>query len=73
MKTRIAFSAMIAVAFGLAGCASKDAGANLKQIETHKAGDLTVVLMNDTGELKQGQNDFVVRFQNAQGQPVDVG
>jgi hypothetical protein len=74
MKTGIVLSAAIAIALGLAGCASKDAGANLKQIEVHKVGDdLTVALMNDTGELKQGDNKFVVQFQNAQGKPVDIG
>jgi hypothetical protein len=29
--------------------------------------------LNKTGELTQGQNDFVVEFNDAQGQPVDVG
>jgi len=50
-----------------------DVTAGLKPIETRNAGNLTVVLMNDAGELKQGQNDFLVQFRNQQGQPVDAG
>ena len=64
----------LAVAIGLAGCKSSGPDlSQLKPIERHKVGDVNVVFMNDTGELKQGQNDFVVQFQNLQGQPVDGG
>jgi hypothetical protein len=64
----------LAVAVSLVGCKSSGLDVSkLKPIETHKVGDIKVVLMNDTGELKQGQNDFVVQFQNQLGQPVEVG
>ena len=74
MKKVFVIFAVLAIAVILVGC--KGSGldvSKLKPIETHKVGDINVVLMNDTGELKQGQNDFVVQFQNQQGQPVDVG
>jgi len=74
MKKTFVILAALVVALSLVGC--KNSGldvSKLKPIETHKVGDINVVLMNDTGELKQGQNDFVVQFQNLQGQPVDVG
>ena len=72
MKERILVGIL---ALALAGC---NRGSNvdvsgLKPIETHKAGSINVVLLSKTGELKQGQNDFVLQFQNEQGQPVDVG
>jgi hypothetical protein len=72
MKMLLVISA-VAITIVLAGCSSKFDVSKLKPIETHKVGDINVVLMNDTGELKQGQNDFVVQFQNQQGQPVDIG
>jgi hypothetical protein len=74
IKRVVVTFAALAVAIGLAGCKTGGLDASkLKPIETHKVGDINVVLMNDTGELKQGQNDFVVQFQNQQGQPVEVG
>ena len=74
MKKAFVISAALAVAISLVGCKSSGLDVSkLKPIETHKVGDINVVLMNDTGELKQGKNDFVVQFQNQQGQPVEVG
>ena len=73
MKMVLVISAVVTLTIVLAGCSSKLDASKLKPIETHKVGDINVVLMNDTGELKQGQNDFVVQFQNQQGQPLDVG
>src|SRR5260370_22977491 len=74
MKKVVVIFAAVAVAISLVGCKGNSLDVSkLKPIETHKVGDINVVLMNDTGELKQGQNDFVVQFQNQQGQPVDVG
>ncbi len=68
-------SGMVAVlAIVLASCNSNKVDVSkLKAVTTHKVGDISVVLMNDTGDFKQGQNEFVVQFQNQQGQPVDVG
>lgn len=59
---------------GFAGCGAKkvDTG-NLKEVATHVVGSVTVVLLNGTGELKQGQNEFVVQFRDTKGQPIDVG
>src|SRR5260370_36682792 len=74
MKKVLVLFAALAIAASLVGCKSSDVDVSkLKPIETHKVGDINVVLMNDTGELKQGQNNFVVQFQNQQGQPVEVG
>jgi hypothetical protein len=74
MKKVLVIFAALAAAISLVGCKSSNLDVSkLKPVETHKVGDINVVLMNDTGELKQGQNDFVVQFQNQQGMPVDVG
>ena len=74
MKKVLVIFAALAIAVSLVGCKSSGLDVSkLKPIETHKVGDIKVALMNDSGELKQGQNDFVIQFQNEQGQPVDVG
>jgi hypothetical protein len=58
----------------LAGCnGNKVNVSSLKPAATKTAGNLTVVLLNKTGELTQGQNEFIVEFKDDQGQPVDVG
>jgi hypothetical protein len=58
----------------LVGCsASKVDTGNLKPVDTRSVGKLTIVLLNSTGELKQGKNEFVVQFKDDKGQLVDVG
>src|SRR5258705_10546589 len=57
----------------LTGCGAKSTSTeNLKEVATHAVGNVTVVLLNGTGELKQGQNEFVVQFRDPKGQPIDV-
>lgn len=59
---------------GLAACSSGKVDVNsLKPAATRVVGKLTIVLLNKTGELTQGQNEFVVQFKDSQGQPADVG
>ncbi len=56
------------------GCGAKKVDTeNLKEVATHKVGNVTVVLLSSTGELKQGQNEFVVQFRDPKGQPADAG
>jgi len=74
MKRLSAICVMLVLAVVVTSCSRNKAELeNLKPVETRKVGNLTVVLMNGTGELKQGQNDFIVQFRDPQGQPVDVG
>jgi hypothetical protein len=59
---------------GSIGCKSgKVDVTSLKPAATRTVGKLTIVLLNETGELSQGQNKFVVQFKDGQGQPADVG
>jgi len=72
MKTL--FAIVLSSIFVLAGCnGNKVDVSSLKPAATKTVGNLTVVLLNKTGELTQGQNEFVVEFKDDQGQPVDVG
>ena len=58
-----------------AACAGikSDSSANEKVIKSTKAGDLTVTLASNTGELKSGDNDLILSFADASGKTVDVG
>ena len=72
MKTLVAI--LLSFIFVLAGCnGDKVDVSSLKPAATKTAGKVTIVLLNKTGELTQGQNEFVVQFKDDQGQPADVG
>src|SRR6202045_2079155 len=72
MKT---FNAILLTSiFVLVGCNGDKVNlSSLKPAATRTSGKLTIGLLNKTGELKQGQNEFVVQFKDDQGQPADVG
>ena len=56
----------------LTGCGSKSSPA--KEIASQRSNDVMVSLVNETGDLVQGQNRFVIAFRSAaSGQPIDVG
>jgi hypothetical protein len=67
-------SSLIFVLAGvMAGCQGDKVDVSaLKPAATRTVGKLTIVLLNKSGELTQGQNEFVVEFKDGQGQPVDV-
>ena len=48
--------------------------ADMKPIYTQKTKDVTVTLQSESGQWKEGKNEFVLEFTSAQDkQPVDVG
>ncbi len=48
--------------------------ADMKPIHTQKTKDVTVTLQNESGQWKEGKNDFVLEFTSARDKkPVDVG
>ena len=74
MKKMLAISMMLFLTLGFAGCGAKKVNTeNLKEVATHVVGDVAIVLLNSTGDLKQGQNEFVVQFRDQKGQPINVG
>lgn len=65
-------TAVIAAVMMLGACKSQAPAG--KEIESHRAGGLVITLLNDKGDLTQGQNQFVVAFRSAaDNKPVDVG
>jgi hypothetical protein len=65
---------MLFLILGFTGCGAKKVDTeNLKEVAAHVVGDVAIVLLNSTGDLKQGQNEFVVQFRDPKGQPINVG
>ena len=49
-------------------------GADLKVMQTQKTKDMTITLLNESGQWTQGKNTFVLEFAAAATkQPVDAG
>ena len=69
---------MVAMVLGgvllIGGVASLAFSGDLKVIQTRKAKDLAITLLNESGQWTQGNNDFVLEFTSAKTkEPVDVG
>jgi hypothetical protein len=47
--------------------------ADLKPIKTQKAKDVTVTLLNESGQWRPGRNSFVLEFASGDRKPLDVG
>jgi len=72
MKTLYAI--LLTFIFTVAGCSGDKVNlSDLKPAASKSVGKLTIALLNKSGELMQGQNEFVVQFKDDQGQPADVG
>ena len=73
LRTTISLCALALATMMLGGCKSA-AVAETKEIQTQRTKDLTIVLINEKGELAMGQNRFVIAFRSVgNNQPVDVG
>jgi hypothetical protein len=57
----------------VAGCGGSDSTAQLKELQRVKAGPMDVVLLAPGDSIKQGKGSFVLEFQDADGNLVDVG
>src|ERR1700746_2175108 len=65
---------VLTLIFAVAGCSGDKVNlSDLKPAASKSVGKPTTVLLNKSGELMQGQNEFVVQFEDDQGQPADVG
>ena len=68
------YAILLTFIFAVAGCNGDKVNLSaLKPATTRTVGKLTIVLLNKSGELVQGQNEFVVQFKDEQEQPADVG
>lgn len=70
----IRISSLIAVALMFVGWLGMAGAADLKVIKSQKTKDVSVSLLNETGQWKSGKNEFVVAFTSTKdNRPVDVG
>jgi hypothetical protein len=60
-------AAIVATSWGMSPAA------DLKPIHTQKAKDVTISLMSESGQWKQGANAFVLEFTTPDGKPYDAG
>ena len=68
------YAILLTFILAVAGCSGDKVNLSaLKPAATRTVGKLTIVLLNKSGELMQGQNEFVVQFKDDQGQSADVG
>jgi len=66
----IALSAVLISAFIATACGG-DPGDKI--IKSAKSGDMTVTFASAGGDLKNGENELMISFTDASGNPVDVG
>jgi hypothetical protein len=75
MKHVTLIIAIALVLLAISGCGS-NTSSNIstgKEIKSAKAGDLTVTLSNERGQLEDGNEEFYLTFKDGTGKPVDVG
>jgi hypothetical protein len=71
LRLMATLTVMVMLAVGAAGVA---VSADLKPIHTQKTKDVVVTLASESGQWKQGKNEFVLEFTSAKDkQPVDAG
>lgn len=76
MRMKAFMASVIVMVLTMTGCGGSGNGDtnNLKQIGQQRAGEYLVTLLNETGQLKQGPNKFVLEFRKASDhQLTDVG
>jgi len=67
-------TSLIAVVLMSVGWLALADAADLKIIKSQKTKDVSVSLLNETGQWKSGKNEFVVAFTSTKdNSPVDVG
>jgi YtkA-like len=67
-------TSLIAVVLMFVGWLDMAGAADLKVIKSQKAKDVSISLLNETGQWKPGKNEFVVAFTSTKdNSPVDVG
>lgn len=69
MKRLIVMATVFAFALGIGPVWAEE-----KALVTQKSKDVVITLKNETGQWKQGKNDFVLEFTSAKDtQPMDAG
>ncbi|MEO5923808.1 MAG: FixH family protein [Bryobacteraceae bacterium] len=73
MKRYIVGSLLVLGVFLMAACKTT-AVVQTKEIQTQRAGDTVIALLNEKGELAMGKNQYILAFRSASNnEPIDVG
>jgi hypothetical protein len=72
MKNIFVLCLLAIVSLSLA-CRGGGVAGGVQTIKSTKSGEMTVTLAGAGGQLKNGENELMVTFTDATGQPVDVG
>lgn len=72
VKSGIAVSLTIAAALIAAACSQGSAPGAEKVIKSVRSNDLTIALLNASGEIQSGENELTLSFADSSGKPVDV-
>ena len=70
MRRRIVLWTLAAL---IATASGASPAADLKPVHTQKTKDVTITLMSESGQWKQGANAFVLVFTTPDGKPYDAG
>jgi hypothetical protein len=73
MKKSVIVIALAALLVVAAACGSRKGTGAGKVIKTVPVGNLTATLSNDTGQLRQGDQEVMLAFTDSSGKPVEVG
>jgi len=63
MKTQLKIAAILLIAVFISSCSKKLD--NLKEVQSQKAGDYKVSVLNESNSFKQGSGTFIVEFRKA--------
>ena len=64
---------LIAIATLIAACGGHGGSSDRKVIKSTTVGSLTIALTSPAGELKSGDNELMITFEDSSGKPLDVG
>ena len=64
---------LLAATLLTAACKGGGTAGGEQTIKSAKSGDMTVALSSASGQLNHGENEVLVTFTDATGQPVEVG
>lgn len=72
--TLLVIAILVVFAGALTACSGGDSATAQKEIAKQRSGDYTVLLLSDTGQLKQGENTYTLEFRKiSDNSLVDVG
>ena len=66
-------ASIIAIVAMIAACGGHGGSSDSKVIKSTTVASLTIALTNPAGQLKSGDNELMITFEDSSGKPLDVG